>query len=154
YDPILHRWTWCDDPVPGAEVDIYDVDRFLWWYREDLITTVTTRFDGTFDATFIWCCRRFPWWDGWLIDQEILSHIRELLLERDGTRSPPPPDREPRVLQGLAASLSPRPPMPSAGPAPAVEAVSTSAESLRSLLPASDRLAGLRIWPWWDWEDC
>src|SRR5262249_57208110 len=26
YDPILHRWTWCDDPVPGAEVDIYDVD--------------------------------------------------------------------------------------------------------------------------------
>src|SRR5262249_36991677 len=57
-------------------------------------------------------------------------------------------------LQELAASLSPRPPMPSAGPAPAVEAVSTSAESLRSLLPASDRLAGLRIWPWWDWEDC
>src|SRR6185369_3959852 len=42
YDPIKHRWGWCDDPVPGANVDIYDVDRFLFWYREDLITTVTT----------------------------------------------------------------------------------------------------------------
>jgi hypothetical protein len=154
YDPITHRWTWCDDPVPGAEVDIYDVDRFLWWYSENLITTVTTQFDGTFEATFIWCCRRFPWWDGWLIDQEVLRHIRELLLERNVILKPPPPDPDPRVLQELAAALAPRPAPTAGSAAPTVEAMSTSAETLRSLLPESERLSALRVWPWWDWEDC
>jgi hypothetical protein len=154
YNPITRRWTWCDDPVPGAKVDIYDVDRFLWWYREDLITTATTHVDGTFEATFTWCCRRFPWWDGWLIDQDILRHIRELLLERNVILKPPPPDPDPRVLQELAASLTPRPAPSTAAAAPVVEAVSTSAESLRSLLPESERLSTLRVWPWWDTEDC
>ena len=32
--------------------------------------------------------------------------------------------------------------------------MSTSAESLRALLPESDRLSSLRVWPWWDWNDC
>ncbi len=154
YDPIARRWTWCDDPVPGAEVDIYDVDRFLWWYREDLITTVTTHFDGTFEATFIWCCRRFPWWNGWLIDQDILRHIRELLLERNVILKPPPPDPDPGVLQELAASLTPRPALSAGATAPAVEAMSTSADNFRSLLPESERLSTLRVWPWWDSEDC
>ena len=117
YDPIKHRWGWCDDPVPGASVDIYDVDRFLWWYREDLITTVTTQFDGTFEATVVWCCSRFPWWwEGWLIDQEILRHIRELLLERNVVLKPPPPDPDPTALQELVTSLQPRPALSSAAP--------------------------------------
>ena len=154
YNPIARRWGWCDDPVPGAEVDIYDVDRFLWWYREDLITTVTTQFDGTFEATFVWCCGRFPWWErAWLVDEEILRHIRELLLERNVILKPPPPDPDPGALQELASSLQPRP-APIAAATTTVEPVSTSAASLRQLLPDSERLSALRVWPWWDWEDC
>lgn len=154
YDPIKHQWRWCDDPVPGAKVDIYDVDRFLFWYREDLITTVTTEFDGTFEATIVWCCSRFPWWEGWLIDDEILRHIRELLLERNVILKPPPPDPDPTFLQELAGSLRPRPALATSAASATVEEVSTSAESLRALLPESDRLSSLRVWPWWDSNDC
>jgi hypothetical protein len=29
YDPVTGRWGFCDAPVPGARVEIYDVDCFL-----------------------------------------------------------------------------------------------------------------------------
>ena len=162
YDPATGRWSWCDDPVPGADVDIYDVDRFLWWWREDLITTVTTQFDGSFDATFVWCCPRYPWWDlVWQIDEDILEHIRELLAERQIILPPPLPDPDPSAIQRLVALLMSRSITGGGASVTSQSAaligehpVSTSAATLRSLLPESARLSALRVWPWSDWEDC
>jgi len=163
WDSDARRWVWCDDPVPGAEVDIYDVDRFLWWYSEDLITTVTTQFDGTFEATFRWCCARcFPWcWPYWRIDDDILRRIRELLAERNVILPPIPPDPDPTVIQSLVASLTAEEQASLAAIAQrspslvqTTAALSTSAETLRAVLPQSDELASLHVWPWFDWNDC
>jgi hypothetical protein len=165
YDPATRRWSWCDDPVPGAKVDIYDVDRFLWWYREDLVTTVTTEADGTFEATFVWCCPRwFPWWPPyWIVDDEILRRIRELLRERNVVLPPLPPDPGPLVLQQLVGELSAPEQAALSGiarRAPSLVSgsqqpmLSTSAETLRSLLPRADDLVALHIWPWYDRVDC
>jgi hypothetical protein len=164
FDPEQRRWVWCDDAAPGAEVDIYDVDRFLWWYSEDRITTVTTQIDGTFDATFVWCCRPWNpwWWPHWRIDDDVLRHIRELLAERHVTLPPIGPDPDPSVIQGLVSALTAREQAARATFAQAAPAfaasvesgLSTSAETLRAVLPASEKLTALRVWPWFDWNDC
>lgn len=165
YNPRTQQWSWCDDPVPGAEVDIFDVDRFLWWYTQGLITTVTTQVDGTFEAIFVWCCTRWrPWfWPVWQIDEEILRRIRELLALRNVVLPPIPPDPDPGMLQRLVADLS-------AGDQAQMAAlartaphlargsdepmISTSMATLRSVLPASPELEALHVWPWWGWNDC
>ncbi len=165
YNPRTQRWSWCDDPVPGAEVDIYDVDRFLWWYTEELITTVTTQVDGTFDATFVWCCHGWrSWlWPYWQIDEDILRRIRQLLAQRNVTLPPIPPDPGPEIIQSLVAALTAKEQaqvaammrqLPHLAPASNQAAMSTSAETLRAVLPESAELAALHVWPWWGWGDC
>src|SRR5215472_1344641 len=42
YDAVTGRWGFCDAPVPGAKVEAYDVDCFLWWCWRALITSAVT----------------------------------------------------------------------------------------------------------------
>jgi hypothetical protein len=166
YNPIARRWSWCDEPVPGATVEAYDVDCFWWWCRRDLIKTATTALDGSFQITFTWCCLRWlPWLlPNWSVDPDLLRRIRELLAvaKIPVPPTPPGPDPDPAIFQqlfGSAASLpgavlsaaaQPRAFM-SAAPGPAAP---VSAEALQALLPPSPELAALQVWPWAPWRDC
>ena len=166
YDPKLHRWRFCDEPVPGAVVEAYDVDRFWWWYWRDLIGGAVTDINGNFHISFRWCCLR---WLPWLrpnpaIDPDILARIQQLLATAQPPLPPipPGPDPDPTVFQQLlggAAGL-PGPVLAAATQGalslPAVQqpAGAISAEALRATLPASPELAALHVWPWWNWSDC
>lgn len=166
YDPRRRRWGFCDEPVPGAMVEAWDVDRFWWWSWRDEIASAVTDVNGNFHMTFRWCCLR---WRPWLrpnpaIDPETLARIQQLLAaaQLPLPSIPPGPDPDPMVFQRLlggAASL-PGPLLAAAtqGTAglPAVQqpAATLSAQALRALLPASPELAALRVWPWWEWDDC
>lgn len=166
YDPKARRWRFCDDPVPGAVVEAWDVDRFWWWYWRDPISSATTDLNGNFHMSFRWCCLR---WLPWLrpnpaIDPDILARIQQLLA----TAQPPlppiqaGPDPDPLLFQQLlggAASL-PGPVLAAATQgAMSLAAVqqpagAISAEGLRAALPPSPELAALRVWPWWNGSDC
>ena len=166
YDPQKRRWWFCDEPVPGAVVEAFDVDRFWWWYWRDLIGSAVTDIHGNFQLKFRWCCLR---WRPWprpnpAIDPDILARIQQLLASAQPPLPPipPGPDPDPMLFQQLlggAASLSG--PVLAAATQGALSLASVqpsvgalSAEALRAALPASPELAALRVWPWWNWGDC
>jgi hypothetical protein len=154
-----HHFVLCDDPVPGATVEINDVDCLWWFCRRDLITTATTAPDGTFEAEFWWCCGPWrPWYPlPWDLDLDLLERIRRLVEEVRPVLPIPIPDPPPDPLQlrqfvdtlGTALQL--------AGPArPMVAARETAplAETeIARRLPADD-LVARRVWPWWPRRDC
>ncbi|MBS0301983.1 MAG: hypothetical protein JSR16_07430 [Proteobacteria bacterium] len=166
YDPRLHRWSFCDEPVPGATVEAWDVDRFWWWYWRDQVSSATTDINGNFHMHFRWCCLR---WLPWLrqnpvIDPDILARIQHLLttVEPPLPPLPPGPDPDPTMFQqwlGGAANL-PGPVLAAAThgalslPAVQQSVATASAEVLRARLPTSPELAALHVWPWWNWGDC
>ncbi len=167
WDPIHHRWRWCDEAVPGAKVDIYDVDCFLWWCSRDLIGSAVTAIDGTFTFTFTWCCLRFyPWLERvWTIDPDVLRRIRELMAtaEIPFPPGPPPPDPDPTFLQSFLDTSASMPGklLSSAAmnrtalPEMADIGAPVSAEALMQVLPRSPELEALHVWPWWpNWGDC
>lgn len=92
-----HHFVLCDDPVPGATVEINDVDCLWWFCRRDLITTATTAPDGTFEAEFWWCCGPWrPWYPlPWDLDLDLLERIRRLVEEVRPVLPIPIPDRRP-----------------------------------------------------------
>ncbi len=166
YNPITRRWTWCDEPVPGATVQAFDVDCFWWWCRRDLIESATTAVDGSFEITFTWCCFRwYPWLaPNWTIDPDLLRRIRELLAAAKIPIPPVPPgpDPDPSIFQQIlgTATAFPGPALSAAAmtgmslpPAPG-PASSVSAEALQALIPRSPELEALHVWPWWPWTDC
>src|SRR5688572_9736153 len=146
YNPRTGRWGWCDEPVPGARVEAFDVDCFWWWCRRDLITTATTNINGQFEMKFTWCCRRFwPWLrPNWTIDPDLLRLIQEALrkVKIPVPPVPPGPDPDPWVFEQLIGnpanlpgsvlrSASARPELLSA----AAGATSVSADALLQVLP-------------------
>jgi hypothetical protein len=166
YNPVLRRWTLCDEPVPGATVEAYDVDRFWWWYWRDLITSAVTDINGNFQMTFTWCCIRwYPWlWPNPAIDPDVLARIKALLAQAKITLPPlpPGPDPDPTIFQQLLGSAASLPgPVLSAAtqsalplPAAPEPGTSFSAEALQAVLPRSPELEALHVWPWWNWTDC
>ncbi len=166
YDPVRRRWWFCDDPVPGAVVEAWDVDRFWWWYWRDLITSAVTDINGNFHISFRWCCMR---WLPWLrpnpaIDPDILARIQELLATAQLPLPPipPSPDPDPIVFQQLLSDAARLPGAPRSGithgsasfPAVPQPAADLTAEALRAALPPSSELATLHVWPWWNQSDC
>lgn len=161
---VCRRWRWdgrvfriCDDPVPDAQVEIYDVDCFWWFCSRDPITTVTTAPDGTFEADFWWCCRPWlPWWERpWLLDPDLLARIRRLIDEVQPHFPIPLPDPppDPLELQQFVDSLG-RILENGGGLAPAATPAGPVSETrIAELLPAPD-LVARRVWPWWPGSDC
>ena len=77
WDGIEQMFVPCDEPVPGATVQAYDVDCWWFWWRRDLVDTAITNPDGTFEMTFRWCClrwlpRRKP---KWILDPDLLHQV-------------------------------------------------------------------------------
>ncbi len=170
----------CNEPVPGAVVEAYDVDRFFFWLRKTLITTATTDADGFFTMTFRWCCWR--WWFypylGWYIDQQqwdqlrdLLGRFRQLVPNVPIPVDPNPPD--PQTLLRLAKALDvfdPHStgrvsPLPGGVLAPEVTRTLPNVSPAGALLrpvprltaEASKVLADIRtFYPWWWWQgsDC
>lgn len=170
----------CNEPVPGAVVEAYDVDRFFFWLRKTLITTATTDADGFFTMTFRWCCWR--WWFypylGWYIDQpqwdqlrDLLGRFRQLVPNVPIPIDPNPPD--PQALLRLAKTLDAFDPhgagnislLPggvlTSEIARPTENVSRAGSLLRPALKltaeANKVLADIRaFYPWWWWRgtDC
>lgn len=160
YNPATGHWSFCDEPVPGATVEAYDVDRFFFWYHRDLIKSAITDINGNFVITFRWCCLRWrPWLlQSWAVDHELINQIQDLLTRYRIPLPPvpPPPSPDPLYLQQLAAHATRSGAMPAARMqlGQGVPDNAMSAEALLAVLPPSPELAALHIWPWWDRNDC
>lgn len=160
YNPATGHWSFCDEPVPGATVEAYDVDRFFFWYHRDLIKSAITDINGNFVITFRWCCLRWrPWLlQSWAVDHELINQIQDLLTRYRIPLPPvpPPPSPDPLYLQQLAAHATRAGAMPAARMqiGQGVPDNAMSAEALLAVLPPSPELAALHIWPWWDRNDC
>lgn len=163
---VCRNWRWngrhfafCDDPVPGATVEISDVDCLWWFCRRDLITSTTTAPDGTFDVEFWWCCAPWrPWYpEPWELDPGLFDRIRRLIdkvrpvLPIPLPDPPPDPVRLQQFIDGLGTALqidgSGSPKLASTQVAPLAET------EIARQLPADD-LVARRVWPWWPHRDC
>lgn len=176
---IVTRWYWrlwlrwcrtftirgrllCPDgnPVPGADVCAFDVDRFWWWCSKQQVGCATTDANGNFSISFRWCCGWWPWWwwqtRHWQIDPKVLSMIEKVT---------------PEVLHIRKPKLDPRPSLAAfqqftgneIGLKRPAERIVDPAKllglrpQLVEKLPASPELQALKIWPWapWNpWTDC
>jgi hypothetical protein len=156
YDPQTGRWVFCDAPVPGARVEVYDVDCFLWWCWRSLIASGTTDISGNFTITFRRCCLLWRPWPprNWTVDPDLYGRIYALLGAAGITVPPLPPGPDPLFLQELAANAALSPNAARGVSAPGIVDMPASAETLRGVLPQSAELARLRVWPWYDWDDC
>lgn len=160
YNPQTQQWTFCDAPVPGARVEAFDVDCFLWWCRRDFVTSAVTDMDGNFTIKFRWCCvRRLPWlYPNWTIDPDIFKQIRDLLVQTRIPLPPVPPSPDPIFLQKLVAQLGGNQSVSlasrSVANATGIIDSPASAEVFRKALPLTPGLSKLQIWPWWDRRDC
>ncbi|NNF64890.1 MAG: hypothetical protein HKN07_11625 [Acidimicrobiia bacterium] len=146
-----HGFAFCDDPVPGATIELSDVDCFWWFCRTDLITTATSQADGTFSAEFWWCCAPWrPWAIGpWAIEPELLRPIRELIEQADFP-SLPLPQPDPKSLQPFIEELGAH----LADPVqPGGTRLSLDEMGIAERLP-SKQLEALHVWPWWSGADC
>lgn len=160
YNPQHQRWEICDSPVPGATVEAYDVDRFLWWYRRDQITSATTDASGNFTMKFRWCC----WWPipwpgprpGWTIDPAVLDRLRHLLEQQRVVLPPVPPEPDPLFLQSLASQLVSTLPEAQRGmlAMPTMQDPQALQNALRAVLPADAHLGSRIIFPPNRYDDC
>jgi hypothetical protein len=170
---VVRGGSVCNQPVPGAVVEAYDVDRFFFWLRKTLITATTTDANGYFTMTFRWCCWR--WWFypylGWYIDQpqwdqlrDLLGRFRQLVPNVPIPVDPNPPD--PPVLLRLAQALDQLDPQarektaPFPGdviaPQPGLS-LRPTARPVKLTAEASKVLTDIRaFYPWWWWQgtDC
>lgn len=181
---VLQGATVCYEAVPGATVEIYDVDSLFFWHRKSLITTTPTDVHGHFTAKFRWCCWRgwFPPYLNWYIDhpeweklRELLERLRHMVPQIPWPVGPNPPD--PPALMRLASSLDtafgPTPDASERVPAigavlpreliavrPAIAAGPAAAVALPAPLrlsaEARSAVTELRAkYPWWWWgNDC
>lgn len=153
----------CPDgnPVPGAVVCAYDVDKWWKWWSLQQVGCATTDANGTFALKFRWCCGWWPWWwwreRYWQLEPSLAEQITTVLerqfdLPRLGVPSPQPSLGEFETLLARDGLLT-RPPSLEVDPAilPALR------EKLLERLPAAPELQELRLWPWWPWQpwwDC
>jgi hypothetical protein len=156
YDPELQRWTFCDSPVPGATVEVYDVDRFLWFFFRQQIATAVTDVHGNFTIRFRWCCHGIlPWLKtAPMLDPEIFAKVQELFAANGVPLSSMPPGQElgPRFLEELTTQLAVARGLKQ--PLSTGLGAALSAGEILELLPPSAELAALRVWPWFHTRDC
>jgi hypothetical protein len=149
----------CSDgsPVPGAQVNAYDVDYFWWWWsRQAVGSTVVTDANGVFTISFKWCCGWLPiwWWRlrYWALEPVLASRILPVLRLDDRLPKLPRPDPVPDL--GVFRDLLSEGPL---GRSFDPTAVPKIRERLLARLPKVAELERLRIWPWYPWNpwlDC
>lgn len=186
-------WRWCrtytirgqvvcpnGKPVPGAQVQAFDVDRFWWWWRKDKVGSAITDTNGNFEIKFRWCCWPWLWpWPhlpfllqkkfripdkktnifikDWIIDPRMVEKIKDLIEERVQIKPIPRPDPVPdlRMFEQLLCDLEE---VKRAEPEPRMvvtwKTLEPTRKSLVRLLPDALELKCLRVWPWWPWPDC
>jgi hypothetical protein len=157
YNPRTRQWFWCDSPVPGATVTIYDVRCIFKWCWRRVIGTATTDVNGNFTFTFLWCCFRWlPWLEPvWTVDPELDRRITQLLASANINLPPTPgPGPDPAFFESILAGASRTSARQLAATQTVESAATISAESLMQVLPRSPELEALHIWPWWPWGDC
>jgi hypothetical protein len=95
---VVKRVDGCDEAVPGATVEAFDVDCWWCWWRRDLIGTTVTGPDGSFEMKVRWCCLLpFPFIKPpilkprppWIIDPDLLRRLTEAIKPHIG---PIPPE--------------------------------------------------------------
>lgn len=80
---------YCDEAVPGAKVEAYDVDCWWFWWKRDLVGSAITNPDGTFEIKFRWCCLLWFHPPIWVIDPDLLRYITKVIKPHIG---PIPPE--------------------------------------------------------------
>lgn len=94
FDAIEQTPIFCDQPVPGAKVEVYDVDCWWFWWKKDLIKSAITDINGFFEIKFRWCC--FPWYPRlkhkWMLNPELLERVKEVFAAARPPIPPPPPE--------------------------------------------------------------
>lgn len=157
WDQIEQMYVPCDEPVPGAKVEAFDVDCWWFWWKKDLVGSAITNPDGTFELKFRWCC--LVWLPilkpRWVIDPDLLKHVTEAVKPHVGPIPPEalksPVDFEEFLGGGTVAGPSfPLPP-----PAPE-RAEFISERYMESAFPVKDLISKIRpILPplpcWWPW---
>lgn len=92
FDSIEQMPVFCDEPVPGAKVEAFDVDCWWYWWKKDFIKSAITDMNGYFEIKFRWCC--LPWYPNlkqkWTPDLELLDTIREVFAQAKPPLPPPP----------------------------------------------------------------
>jgi len=173
-------WIWCREftitgrvvcadgsPVPGAEVNAYDVD-FWWWWSSifQVGSTAITDANGNFTLSFRWCCGWWPWWwwetRYWRLDPILVEKICPVLQLHPelGVRQPSPtPTLDLVSLKPQASRTTGNlvKPTSAASQALSPELITNSREKLVAALPYVQEFERLRIWPWYcwyPWYDC
>ncbi len=173
-------WIWCREftitgrvvcadgsPVPGAEVNAYDVDYWWWWSSIFQVgSTATTDANGNFTLSFRWCCGWWPWWwwetRYWRLDPILVEKIYPVLQLHPelGIRQPSPtPTLDLVSLKPQASRTTGNlvKPTSAASQTLSPELISNSREKLVGALPYVQEFERLRIWPWYcwyPWFDC
>ena len=184
-EPIWAEWLiWCrtftitgylmgldGNPVPGAQLSAFNVDRFWWWSSTQQVgPTVITDPNGYFSITFEWCCGWLPWYwwalRQWRLDPVLVDKIESVLQLNPELRVNPPSP----ILSLGVSELNPQPLPPSPAKqralttrtgVSATEIGPTNLAALRdqmlNLLPAVPEFERICLWPWcpwWPWLDC
>lgn len=116
WDPVKKTWVFCDEPVPGAKVEAFDVDCWWCWWTKDLVGSAITNPDGTFEIKFRWCC--LLWYPllihRWAIDPDLLKRLIEAVRPHVGPIPPEilksPVDFEDFLMREVEPPIGPIPP--------------------------------------------
>jgi hypothetical protein len=152
-------------PVPGAQVQAYDVDFFWWWSSVLPVGPVAiTDASGDFTIKFRWCCGWWPWWwwqlRRWVLDPILVERIYPILKLNPALRFPEPSPVVSLDFSGIQPQPGPRPPLPSGlGVSKTIDPTVIPAlrDKLVAVLPHVPEFERLRLWPWWPWTpwlDC
>ena len=186
-------WGWCrtytirgqvvcadGSPVPGAQVEAFDIDSWWWWCGKSSVGSAITEADGTFEIEFRWCCWWWLWWrplpllplppkikvppppvlKDWVIDPYLVEKIVDVLQKIPEIGPIPRPDPTPNLDQvkefaqrlelGLPEASKTTPRMSSP------DSIENIGRTLVERLPSASELKMLHVWPWWPWlrRDC
>jgi len=142
------------NPVPGAEVCIFDVDSFFIWHSTQKIGCVTTDIDGTFEYKFRWCCGWWPWWwwrhRVWQLDDILVNRVAGI-LKRQPNLTLSRIDNQPSLAVFDKIIDDPHAIGAKVLKPSNLNTLPSVRDRLLKALPSVSDLSIGRIWPWYPW---